>query len=60
MVRGLDDMIQTNQNNMLAFDEPMEKRPKGRKDRKKSFLCYRGQHKNCKGRTCTCECHNEA
>ena len=56
MVRGLDDM----QNNMLAFDEPMEKRPKGRKDRKKSFLCYRGQHKTCKGRTCTCECHNEA
>jgi len=29
-----------------------------RKDKQLSYLCYRGNHIKCKGRTCTCDCHN--
>lgn len=42
---------------MLAFDEPLEPTV-ARKDRKCSYNCYRGYHKNCRGRTCECLCHN--
>ena len=42
---------------LLAVNETPAPRPNGRKDRSISYMCFRLQHKKCKGRTCMCECH---
>ncbi len=41
--------------NIRRLDQML--RGKKGQDKKISYWCYRGSCKNCKGRTCRCQCH---
>lgn len=41
----------------MKLNLPEVKNRGGGKDNTISYLCYRGGHSKCMGRTCECDCH---